>query len=202
MADSFSKAKIKAEFKRYLQVELKQYVKPYSILEPDYYMIIGACMPKDNLLLKFNNDKLPEKLQKLIDGDYMIKYFLKEKDIKIDLVKFNDAIIELFDELFANKKSLLRMLGGNDYKNVFFIKHSKLDCYSMFKTIKYIYGKSNCWNIHKEKLYDVKSPIIAINDVIDKYVHNKIAMNKSKEFKQAIEEVKQFINEQMKLENI
>jgi hypothetical protein len=62
MADSFSKAKIKAEFKRYLQVELKQYVKPYSVLEPDYYMIIGACMPKDNLLLKFNNDKLPEKL--------------------------------------------------------------------------------------------------------------------------------------------
>lgn len=67
----------------------------------------------------------------------------------------------------------------------------------MFKLIKFIYGKSNCWNIHKEKFYNIKSPIIAINELIDKYIHNKNKITKSNEFKYIIEEVKQFIDEKI-----
>lgn len=195
LADNFSKNKLKTIFKKYLSDEIKLYVKPYNLLEPNYFLIIGACQPKNNLLLKFKDDNyFPEKLNKIINYDFQIKYLIKEQDIKLDLIKFNQVLFEIFLELFKSQHKLLQLI-GKEYKNVFFIQHSKLDCYSMFKTIKFLYGKNNCWNIYKEQFYNIKSPIIAINDLIDKYIHNKINMNKSLEFKLIVQEVKQYIDE-------
>lgn len=87
---------------------------------------------------------------------------------------------------------------GSEYKNVIFIKHQNLDCYSLFKTIKFIYGKSNCWNIHKEKFIYDKSPIVAINDLIDKYIHNKQQLNKNSEFSKIVSEITDFLTERLK----
>lgn len=191
------KTQLKKIFKAYLAEELKCVIRPYSIIKPEYFIIIGSCQPKDNILLNYKEAYFPEKLNKLINSDFQLKYLLKEKDIKLDLIRFNSIFIDIFNELFSKQDKLLKLLGSKDYKNVFFIQHNKIDCYSMFKLIKFIYGKSNCWNIHKEKFYNIKSPIIAINELIDKYIHNKNKITKSNEFKYIIEEVKQFIDEKI-----
>ena len=47
----------------------------------------------------------------------------------------------------------------------------------MFKTIKAIYGKSNCINVWKDRMQQIDSPIVAVNDLIDKYIRNKAMLN-------------------------
>ena len=173
--------------------ELKRYVTQYDILKPNYYLIIGACIPIDNLLLKFKDASFPKKLDRLLNSDYKIHYILKEKDIKIDLVLFNQVMSDIFNEFFS--KDVL----GKKYRNVMFIRHNKLDCYSMYKTLKYLYGKSNCINLY-DNFIDKRSPIVAINELIDKYVNNKVAMNRSDDFKTYVNEIKQYINQ--RLDNI
>lgn len=189
------KTKLKKIFKTYIIDEIRSFIKPYSILNPSYFLIIGACEPKNNILLTSKTEYFPDKLYKLIDNKYSLKYILKEKDIKIDLVRFNSIFIDIFNELFLDQHKLLKIF-GKDYKNIIFIQHKYLDCYSMFKIIKYIFGKSNCINVYKEKYIDIKSPIIAINELIDKYTY-KQKICKSVEFKLYIEEIKQYLNEKM-----
>lgn len=148
------------------------------------------------MLLKHKDDKyFPEKLNKVINADFIVKYLLKEKDIKIDLIKFNTVCIDLFNHFFKLKCILDNR--KTSYKNIFFVQHKDLDCYSAFKLITHLYGHCNCINMHKEKFSDIQSPIIAINDLIDKYVH-KTCMNTSPEFKNAGLELKQFIDERIK----
>ena len=197
LVKGLSKSQIAKIFAKYLKEELLTLIKPYSIVDPNFYLIIGACRPKDNILLKYKDQSFPKKLEKIIDENTQLKYILKEKDIKIDIAKFNSAVIGLFEKLFKSKREV-EWLFGKKYKNIIFVCHSQLDCYSLFKVIKHIYGRSNCWNIHREKMYDMKSPLVAINDLIDRYVHSKNELNKSVEFKQMIEEIKQFLEEKIK----
>lgn len=194
LADNVSKAKLKQTFKQYLKEELLLYVSSYSIVKPNYYLIIGACQPKDNLLLQLRDDSyFPHKLLEVVNRDCQVKYLLKEKDIQLDLLKFNQMCLEIFQELFIEHANVIKLL-GKEYCNVFFVQHKQLDCYLLFKTIKSIYGRSNCWNIHREKFADVKSPLIAVNELIDRYVHNKNKLNSLDEFKKITAEVKQFID--------
>ena len=62
----------------------------------------------------------------------------------------------------------------------------------MFKVIKYIYGRNSCVNVWKDEFKDKRQCITAVNDLIDKYVNNKTAMNKSRKFKNIVEEVRQY----------
>lgn len=51
-------------FKTYLIEELKNYVKKFSILQPEYFLIIGACEPTDNFLLQYlDENTFPQKLK-------------------------------------------------------------------------------------------------------------------------------------------
>ena len=63
----------------------------------------------------------------------------------------------------------------------------------MFKIIKSIYGKANCINLDKTIYLDKKIPLVAVNDLIDKYVHNKATLQKSQDFKNVYEEVKLYL---------
>ena len=63
----------------------------------------------------------------------------------------------------------------------------------MFKIIKSIYGKANCINLDKTMYSDKKIPLVAVNDLIDKYVHNKTTLQKTQDFKNACEEVKFYL---------
>lgn len=110
---------------------------------------------------------------------------LKEQDIKIDRVLMNNACIMLFNEFFGKKEVKLKK---DIYKNIIFVQHKHLDCYSVFKLVKHAFGRSNCVNMHEALFKDCKSPIVAVNDLIDKYV-NKTCMNISGEFKLAGKEL-------------
>ena len=197
LAKTLSRSAIEKIFAKYLKEELTQLIKPYSLIEPNFYLIIGACIPKDNLLLKYKDASFSKKLEKTISENTTLKYILKEKDIKLDILKFNAAFISLFNKLFRSRREV-EWLFGKKYKNVIFVSHSKLDCYSMFKVIKHIYGRANCWNVHREKLYNMKSPLVAINDLIDRSIRQKAELNKSKEFKMIVAEVQQFLDEKVR----
>jgi len=170
LAKHLSKSAIEKIFAKYLKEELTQLIKPYSLVDPNFYLIIGACIPKDNLLLDYKTSGFSKRLEQVIAENASLKYILKEKDIKLDMPLFNSAVIELFNKLFRSQRQV-EWLFGKKYKNIVFVCHSRLDCYSMFKVIKHIYGKSNCWNLHREKLYNAKSPLVAINDLIDRCIH-------------------------------
>lgn len=195
---SISKSEFKKIFVELVIKELKTFVRPFDLTAPDYYVIIGACNPKDNLLLKYKDDSyFPQKLQKLIDDDFSLKYLLKHKDVKIDLRQFNEVCVEIFNDFFKDSKKLARLL-GNKHENVFCFMHSQLDCYSVFKSLKAIYGKKNCWNVYKERYSQMIPLLVAVNDLIDRYVKNKNEMCRSNEFKKIICEVKQFVDMKMK----
>lgn len=181
--------------KTIVETLLKTTVK-YDRLKPTYYLIIGSCMPKDNMLLKFKDMQyFPQKLDKVLQSSVQLKYLLKEKDIKIDPVLMNNACIMIFNEFFTKKEVKLKK---ETYKNIIFVQHKNLDCYSIFKLIKHIFGRNNCINMREEMFKDIKTPIVAINDLIDKYV-NKTCMNISGEFKLAGKELAQYITEKISL---
>lgn len=83
LSKNITRSKLQKIFESCILDELKSFVKPYNILEPNYYLVLGACMPIDNILLSMKNKDqyFPEKLNRLISGKFQIKYVLKEKDI-------------------------------------------------------------------------------------------------------------------------
>ena len=195
LSKNFSETKITQEFKKNIIAVLNETTVKYDRFNPTYYIIIGACLPKDNMLLKFKKPNyFPNKLEKLINADYQIKYLLKEKDIKIDIIQFNNICNSLFNAFFSQKK--IKFSKSDVRDNILFVQHKNLDCYTIFKYIKHEFGKSNCINMHKEKFKDVATPIVAINDLIDRYV-NKTAMNTSSQMKIASKELIQYLNERI-----
>ena len=178
-------------FEKEILKTLSRILKPYDLLSsPDFYFIIGACQPKNNFLINFKEGYFPSKLQKVLEDKYSLKYLLKEKDIKIDNLKFNEACQNIFNKFFSDESFQKR---NPILKNAIFIQHKNLDCYSMFKILKCIFGKANCKNLKEEFFKDMNPPIIAINDLIDKYINNKIAANKDRRFKKMYEEIKQYL---------
>ena len=192
LAKSFTTKQLAKIFENTVANELKKVIVPYSAASPAYFVIIGSCMPKDNILLKFNDlNSFPVKLSKLISSDYGIKYVLKEKDIVIDSIKFNDACLMTFNKFFS-KDIIAKHFGKDCEKNVMFIAHKMADCYVMFKLLKSIFGKANCINMKTEKFADIASPIVAINDLIDKYSQFS-KLNKSAELKLMQDEILTYI---------
>jgi len=54
--------------------------------------------------------------------------------------------------------------------------HKNIDCYSMFKILKYIYGGNSINNLFLMSLKnnkEYKEILLSINEIINKYVHNK-----------------------------
>lgn len=180
-------------FKKYITDILLEITEQYDILHPTYYLIIGGCMPKNNILLSYKDSKyFPKKLDKFIQSDYNVKYLLKEKDIKIDIIRFNNVCLDVFDSFFSKKQL------DTAHKNIIFIQHKYLDCYVLFKVIKKILGRSNCINFFEEKFKDIHSPLIAINDLIDRYI-NKSLLNKSQQLTKILNEIKQYIFAETKI---
>lgn len=188
LVSNISKTKIRRCFKSIVQKQLDNIITPFDRLEPQYLFVIGACMPKNNILLKYkDNNYIPQKLQKLLDSEYDLKYVLCEDDIYIDIVMFNQICLDIFNSYFKN-------IHKHD-QNVFFIMHNRLDCYMMFKCLKQILGKKNCINEYLAKFKDNAQPIVALNDMLARYVHNKSLLSSDAEFKQAFLEVKQLVDQ-------
>ena len=196
LSRGFTKHQINKVLQNYIIDELKRHIKPAKVLRSDIYFIIGSCFPASNFFLKYklSNVYFPAKLEKFIQDNPNIKYVLKEKDIKVDISAINDIVCQIFNKMFTNRKYILKLI-GSEYSNVFFVTNNQLDCYAMFKTIKMLYGKTNCINIYKQNfLEDEIQPFIAVNELIDKYIGNKQHIFQSNCFQKISAEVKQYID--------
>lgn len=155
-------------------------------------------MPSDNILLDFKkkNEYFPDKLDSLINSNIKLKYVIKEDDIKLDIILINQIFIDIFNEMFSNPTKVVSLL-GKEFANTFFVQHHDLDCYTMFKTIKFLYGKTSCVNVWKNIANNdirQKDALVSINELICKYINNKNELNKSQKFKEKVYEVKTFID--------
>lgn len=188
-----SRESLKKTFKQIIVEVIEELVEPWSFESPSWLILLGGCYPKSNIILKHRDPKdyFPAKLEKLLEAMPSVKWILAEKDIDVDLELFNEIFNEIFNELAAKKIRLKSTL-----KNVVCISHKSLDCYMLFKILKWIYGRSACINLYEtSSISKRKLPLVAINDLLSKYIHNKQAMNKSREFKQCALEVKQQLEE-------
>lgn len=184
-----SRESLKKTFKRIIIEVIEELAEPWSIEAPSWLVLLGGCYPKNNIILKHLDPKdyFPAKLYKTLEMKPGIKWILAEKDIDVDLELFNEIFNEVFSEIATKKIHLKPSL-----KNVVCISHKSLDCYMLFKIIKWIYGRSACNNVYEASgISKSKLPLIAINDLLSRYIHNKQEVNKSKEFKKCALEVKQ-----------
>jgi hypothetical protein len=168
---------------------LKSLASPFDIQSPEYMFVIGGCDPRDNMLLDHRNGYFPKKLDRYLKSEQCLKYLLKEKDVVFDMSMFQAASDSFFDVLFARGGAAAL---GPGYQNVVAIRHRRLDCYAVFKSLKYIYGADACVNVWKESLSGERPCLTATNDLICKYVNCKTEMNRSPEFKKAVAELRQY----------
>lgn len=189
---SMTRTMLMKRMKVFVLSELGKYIEPYSVLNPNHYFIIGSCFPKDNILLSRASESryFPEKLKRLIQRPDNIKYILKEKDIKIDIEMFNCVLEDIFNQLFKRNRYL---------DNIHFIRHSRLDCYAMYRIIKDGYGASNVVNLHKKHMSGVRSAIYSVNEMIDLYVQGKKDVIRSGDLEFIRSEIMQFVNKMIGL---
>lgn len=169
--------------------EIRRLSKPFDIMNPSYTFIIGGCCPAENMLLDHAVGGLPKKLRSVLDSGSCPKYILRERDIVFDPHSLSDIADRIFEKAFRHG---FRRVLGPGYGNVFAIRHRRLDCYAVFKALKYVYGRSACVNVWKEEADARPQCLTAVNDLIDLYVNSKAEMNRSPEFKTAIEEIRQY----------
>lgn len=162
----------------------------------DILVVIGSCYPKDNLLLEFKDDSFfPARLSKMLEDKSSIKWLMRESDIEIDISLFNELLIDIFNQRF-NQRFNKSYKCSLQYKTLY-VAHKRLDCYMMFKTLKWIFGNSNCINVWKECLSSDRQNLVALNDCISRYIHNKSQMNRSKDFKKCALEVRSFMQNKL-----
>ena len=189
-----SKTKLQQEVETCIDTALSSIISKFGDKD-DVFLVIGSCYPKDNLLLSFKDDiYFPKKLSALIAENPALKWLMVEKDVEIGIDLFNELAMNVFNRRFCKQCPRRSRIV---HPKTIYVAHSKLDCYMMFKIIKWAYGSSNCCNVWKEHLQGMKSNLVAVNDLVSKYVHNKSRMNKSKEFRQCALEVKDFLNERL-----
>lgn len=192
----WSEMKLARLFEQSLKEVMLEVIAPAAETN-DKYIVISSCWPKDNLLLKLKNGSyFPKKLAALVDERPCIKYLLREKDICIDIESLNRIFIDCFSRMFNDSQHVSKLLDG-DFSNVIFISHSHLDCYALFKIIKHIYGRSNCVNVWKEKMLEQKQHLVAVNELVSKYISKKTCMNRSRELKEYAREVRDYLKEKI-----
>lgn len=191
-SSDISRNQLKEYFKKSIVAELKSLNTSWTLEKPRCLVIVGSCFPKDNILLelKDSNKYFPVKLSNFIESNPTTKWILKERGIHLDFPEFNSILVELFNDFFKENSSTNK---SGFLKNILFITHRHLDCYAIFKILKIAYGKSSVCNLYKKTELEKKNlPLIAINELVSKYVNNKSKMNSSSKFKEYANEVKQY----------
>lgn len=193
---SMSKAKLKDVLKRLIEHKIDDVAT--ELVGTNVLLVIGSCYPKDNMLLSLKDDHyFPKKLSVLIEKKRALKWVMAEPDIDIDIDLFNELCIDIFNDFFNRQES--KRSSKAIKPKVVFVTHTNLDCYMMFKTIKWVYGNSNCKNVWKEMFINQRENFIALNDLISKYVRNKNRINRSLEFKRYALEVKEYLNSKLNI---
>lgn len=188
-----SRKKLTKVLESHIKTEILKFISKFDITKPNYYFVIGSCFPCDNILLKYESKehKIPNNIHKLITQHRFVKYFLKERDISIDVEMFNHIFEEIFIKFFK-KENILKTF-GKEYKNLFFIRHENVDCYSMYRIIKDIYGRANTVNLHKKNREKMSENIVSINELIGKKIIHKKEICRSSETEYIRNEIRQYV---------
>lgn len=199
LSKNFTKASLKKELLACIYEKMKS-ITVEGLAKNDIFVVIGSCYPKDNLVLDFKTESyFPKKLSNIMSLKPCLKWAMKEDDIEVDIDVVNEVLVEIFNEMFNGTCKMLKQL-EHIHRSIIVVAHKRLDCYAMFKTIKWAYGNSNCCNIYKEKLSNRKQCLVALNDLVSKYVPNKIEMNRSIKFKRYAKEVKDYLDKKLGVE--
>jgi hypothetical protein len=182
--------RIRDELERNILEEIDRYSGEYSVVKPEYLVVIGSCFPKSNILLKYipENIYIPEKLRKYMEEHPDVKYFHREKDLRFDDDALNCIFEEMFNDFFRNPPK----------RNVVFVKHRNLDCYLMFKVLKNIYGSANIVNVHDEYSGEMRNSLVSINEWILKYARKRNIIN-NEEMRLTVAEIRQHLRERLGL---
>lgn len=198
LCKTMTRNKLKIWLRNRICEEILKYTSEFDIVRPEYFFIIGSCLPKDNILLDYTDrGYFPQKLTSMINSDYCMKYSLREDDIDIDITKFNCIFEDVFNDMFSHDK-MKKYLGKDRYRNVFMLKHNRLDCYMMYRSVKLSYGSVNTVNIHKMNIEKMKDIMYSVNEDIDKYIMNKKDIVKSGDLSFINGEIRQYIDNCMK----
>lgn len=152
-------------FDAYLEDEISSQTRAWKESEPEFFFIIGSCVPCENAVLSDFDESQASRAKRAM-GDYPdLRYFLKEDDIVMDMRSFNSEIERMFLSNFG--------IAGRRRKNVFFVRHRALDCYFLYKMMKRRYG-SMCVNLHKENRLGDDRCIYSVNERLDDICGRKL----------------------------
>lgn len=152
------------------------------------YYIIDSCLPVANALAKLDREN--NILYSAIpDEALVIKYYLLEKDLQIDIVALQDAWDNIFNKLFSAKKK---------QNNIFFLKHSNLDFIQLKNILGLVFGKNNVIDYSDRQLGD--DGILCLGGLNNKLTLSvDRIMTVSKDLNNIVEEVKEFINDSLRI---
>lgn len=184
-SNSMSESSLEKLFIGYVTDELSSMIGNYSESRPEFIMVIGSCVPGQNIMLHQLKDDA--KLTKLTDVVPDLRYFLRETDIKLNIRMFNSVFESIFSKFMKKKPKA--------WRNVFFIRHSMIDCNTLLDILRKRYG-SLVENPSKPKDAEAKSCIFTLNDDIYKKVHrNREKMNGiSSELEPIYDEICHFVD--------
>ena len=166
--------------------------KQKSTIEPHYYFFVNNCKPKDNILLKIKNGEyFPKKLERLIAEDGDVEFYLREKDVKIDIRRFNSIISWCFEFLFENRGKFIRKI-GEERSNVHLVQHRRLDYVTFKKIFRHMFGRKN---VIKNQIDPENEKLVNVNILLNTYIKNKVKLNSDLEFKETVLEVENYIKE-------
>ena len=180
-------------FLSWIVEDLESLVDEFDIENPSYCLVIGSCSPKNNPFLKLDPErkKIPEALWKIISSDHDIRYYPREGDVRVDPDLLNSVLEDVFLELFDRKKAKKAL--GRLFRNVFFLRHSSLDCYMAFKILRMEYGRGIVENMVEQNGMERDVSIRSVNERIDEKVSGKISFLKSEIMRPAREEFLGFV---------
>lgn len=199
---SGAQSKLKAEFEDGIVAAIRYLIESRIKSDNDKLVVIGSCFPPENMIMQFKDESyFPKKLNDVMREKPYVKWTLKEYDIAVDMNAVNWQLSEIFNEMFAGDSRVYKSLKkyGVVKNDIICVAHKSLDSYAIFKVIKWIYGGSNCMNVHAEKLGDYTPCLIDMNELASKYVHRKNEMNKSHFFKKCALEIKEYLAKKLEI---
>ena len=186
-SSKMSQSSLTGVFSSYFDEELSRFTSKYSETKPEFFFIVGSCIPMDNFALDFINGS--SRLRKLVENVPDIRYLLKEEDISVDVRLFNDVFETIFSSHMRKRWQ----------RNVFFVRSCRLDCYFTYKLLKQRYG-SMVVNLHKKNSLGSDRCIYSVNERIDDCCGRKLELLRSDEITPLKEELYSYIDRL--LENI
>ena len=188
-----SRNSLRSMFREWILSDLFSLFPEFDIERPVYNFVLGSCIPRENALLRCvrGNSYFPEVLRKILSSGKDIRYYPVERDIKIDLDLFNSVLEDVFIDLFDRKRA--KKFLGTRFRNVFFLRHPVLDCYMVFKVLRFSYGRNSVENVVKTEGMKVDVGLRSLNERIDENVSGKIPFLKSESMAPVRDEVMDFV---------